>query len=87
MPLGISNRERPNIASTIWRTVSDAAAKRYYFESAFSPTIFWVDLDKLKLEAGSKPMKLDLSGKPILAGEVSDKFTPAEPFRFLSPRP
>ena len=84
VPLGISDKEHPNIASTIWRTVSDTGAKRYYFESAYNPAIFWVDLDKLKLEAGAKPMKLDLSGKPILAGEVSDSFTPAEPFRFLS---
>lgn len=87
VPLGISEKEHPNIASTIWRTVSDMGAKRYYFESAYSPTIFWVDLDKLKLVAGAKPMKLDLSGHPILAGEVSDRFAPAEPFRFLSHRP
>lgn len=84
VPLGISNKEHPNIASTIWRTVSDMGAKRYYFESAYSPTIFWVDLDKLKLEAGAEPMKLDLSEKPILAGEASDRFARAEPFRFLS---
>jgi penicillin V acylase-like amidase (Ntn superfamily) len=84
VPLGISNKEYPNLASTIWRTVSDLSAKRYHFESAYSPTIFWVDLDRLKLEAGEKPRKLDLSGKPILAGEASDKFTPAEPFKFLS---
>jgi penicillin V acylase-like amidase (Ntn superfamily) len=68
----------------IWRTVADTGAKRYYFESAFSPSIFWVDLDKLKLEQGSKPGRLDLSGRPILSGEVSDKFAPAEPFKFLA---
>jgi choloylglycine hydrolase len=43
-----------------------------------------VDVAKLKLAAGSKPRKLDLSKRPILAGEVSDKFVEAEPFRFLS---
>jgi choloylglycine hydrolase len=84
VPLGVSDPERPNIAATIWRTVSDAAAKRYYFESAYSPSIFWVDLEKLKLEPGAKPSKLDLSGRPILSGEVSDKFAPAEPFKFIS---
>jgi choloylglycine hydrolase len=84
VPLGISDPERPNIASTLWRTVADINARRYYFESAFSPTIFWVDLDKLNLGAGSKPTKLDLSGNPILAGEVSGKFVSTEPFKFLS---
>jgi penicillin V acylase-like amidase (Ntn superfamily) len=83
VPLGISDPKEPNIASTIWRTVSDSRAKRYYFESSYSPSIFWVDLDKLKLDAGAKPMKLDLKGHPILADEVSDKFAPAEPFKFI----
>lgn len=84
VPLGISDPEKPNIASTLWRTVADINARRYYFESAFSPTIFWVDLGKLDLGAGSKPTKLDLSGNPILAGEVSSKFISTEPFKFLS---
>jgi choloylglycine hydrolase len=84
VPLGISDPEKPNIAATLWRTVSDTKAKRYYFESAFSPAIFWVDLERLKLAPGSKPMKLDLSNNPILAGEVSGQFKPAEPFKFLS---
>lgn len=84
VPLGISDPEKPNIAATLWRTVADTKARRYYFESAFSPSIFWVDIAKLKLEPGSKPSKLNLSGNPILAGEVSDKFISAEPFKFLA---
>ena len=47
-PLGISDPEKPNIASTLWRTVASTKARRYYFEAAFSPTIFWVDMAKLK---------------------------------------
>jgi len=43
-----------------------------------------VDLTKLKLAPGAKPAKLDLSGSPILSGEASDKFVPAEPFKFLA---
>ncbi len=85
VPLGISDPERPNIASTIWRTVSDTQAKRYYYESVYDPAIFWVDIDKLKLSPGSAPAKLDLSERPILSGEVSEKFAPAAPFKFLSP--
>jgi penicillin V acylase-like amidase (Ntn superfamily) len=84
VPVGISDPEQPNIASTLWRTVADLKARRYYFESAFSPAIFWVDLANLKFDPGSKPMKLNLSGNPILAGEVSGQFKPAEPFKFLA---
>ena len=84
VPLGIVDPERPNIAATIWRTVSDISAKRYYFESSFNPAIFWVDLDKLHLAAGSKPERLDLSDRPMLSGEVSASFKPSEPFKFLA---
>lgn len=85
VPLGIADPERPNIASTIWRTVGDTHARRYYFESVFTPAIFWVNIDRLNLAPGAKPARLDLSGRPILSGEVSNKFAPAEPFKFLSP--
>jgi choloylglycine hydrolase len=84
VPLGLADPNKPNIAATIWRTVSDLGAGRYYFESAYGPPIFWVDIAKLKLEPGSKPTRLDLSSRPILAGEVSDKFVASEPFKFVS---
>ena len=84
VPLGLSEAGKPNIAGTIWRSVSDIATKRYYFESAYSPSIFWVDIDKLKLETGDKPSRLDLTGHPIYSGDVSGKFMPAEPFKFLA---
>ena len=64
--------------------MSDIGAKRYYFESSYSPSIFWVDLDKLQLQPGDKPAKLDLSSRPIIAGEASARFVPTEPFKFLS---
>ncbi|ARN81806.1 linear amide C-N hydrolase [Methylocystis bryophila] len=84
VPLGVADSELPNIAPTSWRTVSDTQARRYYFDSAYNPEIFWVDLDKLSLGPGAKPAKLDMSGRPILSGEVSERFAPAEPFKFLS---
>lgn len=84
VPLTISDPDRPNIASTTWRTVSDIKNRRYYFESAFTPSVFWVDLEKLDLSEGQETMKLDLSNNRILSGEVSDKFVPDKPFDWLS---
>ncbi|WP_292533322.1 linear amide C-N hydrolase [Methylocystis sp.] len=84
VPLGIATPQEPNIASTRWRSVTDIKDRLYYFEPTLNPAIFWVDVTKLKLEPGEKPAKLDLVGNPILSGEVSDKFTPTEPFKFLS---
>ena len=53
-PLGLADPTKPNIAATIWRSVSDIGAKRYYFKSAYSPSIFWVDIAKLNLAPNGK---------------------------------
>jgi choloylglycine hydrolase len=81
----VSDPAKPNIAATWWRSVAEPSNKRFYFDSSGSPSVFWVDLTKLKLAPGSEPMKLDLSTRPIYAGEVSDKFVPAKPFEFMRP--
>ena len=65
---------------------------RFYFESVYSPQIFWVDLNKLNLDATGSVAKLDLagigdSGKPSewkYSGEVSGSFMPSAPFEFIS---
>ncbi|WP_421695264.1 linear amide C-N hydrolase [Aestuariivirga sp.] len=86
VPLGIQDPKLPNIASTRWRTAADINAKRYFFDNVHTPSVFWVDLDKLDLKAGSSALKLDLQGTPYLSGEVSKDFKPAEPFKFLAPK-
>ena len=82
VPLGIADPTKPNIAATLWRTVSDTGARRYFFESAFATAVFWVDVLKLDLAAGAAPRKLAVSA--ALAGEVSGAFVPAEPFTYLN---
>lgn len=84
VPLGLSDPDKPNIASTLWRTVADTRAKRYYFDSSVTPNVFWVDIGKLNLAPGAKPSKLELETRPILAGEVSAQFVPAAPFVFMN---
>ena len=64
VPLGIQDPKLPNIASTRWRTAADINAKRYFFDNVHTPSVFWVDLDKLDLKAGSSALKLDLQGTP-----------------------
>ena len=82
VPLGITDPDKPNIASTLWRTVSDTGARRYFFESSFATSVFWVDVPKLDLAPGAAPRKLAVSAE--LAGEVSGAFVPAEPFTYLN---
>jgi penicillin V acylase-like amidase (Ntn superfamily) len=64
--------------------VSDHDAKRYYFESAIMPSVFWVDLEKVDLKPGASVKKIDINGPKVLAGEVSAEFEPAKPFRWLA---
>ncbi|GAA0531169.1 linear amide C-N hydrolase [Pigmentiphaga daeguensis] len=86
VPLGITTPDQPNISSTRWRTVADHKRRRYFFESALTPNIFWVDLAKLDFsrETG-QVMKLDLGPNQanIYSGMANGGFKPAAPFKFL----
>ncbi|MGB3390630.1 MAG: linear amide C-N hydrolase [Pseudaminobacter sp.] len=86
VPFGITTPDQPNISSTRWRTVSDQGRKLYFFESALTPNVFWVDLTKLDFsEEAGKVMKLDLGPNQIhiYSGMANDQFKEAEPFKFL----
>ncbi len=85
VPLGITTPGHPNISTTIWRTVSDQKNRVYYYESAISPNIFWIDLKKIDFSKGQKPRKISLKGHPIMAGDQSGAFIAAEPFKWLAP--
>jgi penicillin V acylase-like amidase (Ntn superfamily) len=85
VPLGIKIPGQPNIADTLWLTVSDQKNKVYYYQDTNSPSIIWVNLNKLDFGEGSGARKLQLDGNPDLAGDQSANFQPAELFKFLSP--
>jgi choloylglycine hydrolase len=84
VPLGITTPGQPNISSTRWRTFADHKNKIYYFDSATSPMVFWVPLDKLDLKVGAPPRKLTLIGGKTYSGNAASSFEPAKPFEFLS---
>lgn len=84
VPLGITSPHEPNIASTLWRTVSDQKNLVYYFDSSTRPNTFWVSIEQLNFSAGRPILKLPLDEGQIYAGEVSKQFRPATPFTFLS---
>lgn len=86
VPYGISMADAPNLSTTRWRIVADHKDLVYYGESATSPNVFWVEMDALDFSEGAETMVLELGTDMdrILAGEVSDQFTPAAPFPFES---
>ena len=84
VPLGIVTPGKPNIASTVWRSIIDAKSRTLYFDSATSPTVFWVSLPALDFSEGAPVKKLALSGGETYSGDASAAFRPSEPFRPLS---
>ncbi len=87
VPLGLSTPNEPDIASTIWRTLYDQKAKVMYFDSATSPTVFWVPLSELDFKEGAPVKKLTLVGGKTYSGSAAAQFAPAAPFPFLAGKP
>jgi choloylglycine hydrolase len=87
VPLGFTVPDKPNIASTIWRTVYDQKNRVMYFDSATSPTVFWLPLESLALEAGAPVMRLALKSGETYNGDATASLKPAEPFAFLPAKP
>ncbi|QCC59094.1 linear amide C-N hydrolase [Natrinema thermotolerans] len=85
VPYGISTPNEPHISSTRWRTVADHRDRRYYFESALSPNVFWLDLDEVEFEtdAGVRSLSLGENQTNVFAGDVADDLVETDPFDFL----
>jgi penicillin V acylase-like amidase (Ntn superfamily) len=86
VPYGITTEGQPNISSTRWRTVADQKRMLYFFESALTPNVFWVNFKDVDFSAETgKVMKLDLGKdqRNVFSGNVAKEFKPSEPFRFL----
>lgn len=73
---------KPDVAWTLWRTVSDHRNRRYYFESTRSPNVFWVALADIDF---GKPgvRKLTMSDGTIYSGNVAAQFKAEKPFEYL----
>lgn len=88
VPFGISTPDQPNISSTRWRTVADQKHRLYFFDSALTPNVFWVDLGTIDFsqETGTT-RRLDLGPgqRHTYSGAANDHFVETEPFEFLGP--
>lgn len=85
VPIGIKIPGKPNIADTLWLTVSDQKNKVYFYQDTNGPSILWVKLSELELKEGSGVRKLQLDGNPDVAGDQTQNFKPSELFKFLAP--
>ena len=82
VPIGIKIPGQPNIADTLWLTVSDQKNKVYYYQDTNSPSILWAKLNQIDFKEGSGPRKLQLDGNPDVAGDQTKNFKPAPLFKF-----
>ena len=85
VPIGIKIPGKPNIADTLWLTVSDQKNRVYYYQDTNSPSILWAKLGELDFTEGSGARKLQLDGNPDIAGDQTQNFKPAQPFKYLLP--
>ncbi|EPF81442.1 choloylglycine hydrolase [Acinetobacter gyllenbergii] len=87
VPYGLNTAEEPNISSTRWRTVADHKQQLYFFESAVSPNVFWVDLKKINFKDGlARKLDLGKDQQNTFAGDATDQFKISKPFEFLGPQ-
>ena len=78
VPLGMADPDHPNISATLWRTLTDHTNKRYYFESASQPSLFWVDFEGLDIQEGAPILSAQVNGPVELFGNINDKLQPAD---------
>jgi len=83
VPLGVATPGQPNIASTLWRTMYDQKNKILYFDSATSPTIFWVPIDEMDFTEGNPVKTLTLTGDKTYSGNAAKEFRESKPYAFL----
>ncbi|OJU81064.1 MAG: hydrolase [Chlamydia sp. 32-24] len=83
VPLGITTPNQPNIASTLWRTISNQKDLLYFFDSSTSPNTFWVAFKDLDIQEGAPVKKITTAGGKIYLGNASQEFKEEKPFTFL----
>jgi choloylglycine hydrolase len=88
VPFGAGDPNRPNIASTIFRTVIDHTGERYFFESTYAPNVVWIDYSKLDFSKGSGEKELKVEKRIFsLNGDVTKLLQPAKPLVFGMNKP
>jgi choloylglycine hydrolase len=83
VPFGIGDPDKPNVSSTIFRSVQDLTGGRYYFESTYAPNVVWINYDTLDFSAGRPELELRVEEDIFsLNGDVTSQLQPAQPFVF-----
>ncbi|MFN6339594.1 MAG: linear amide C-N hydrolase [Cyanobacteriota bacterium] len=86
VPWGTPDPEHPNISPTWWRTLLDQKNQVYYFDSALSPQMVWVNLRQIDFRPGSGIRAIKIEGNEALQGNVNSQLKAAAGIQFLAPK-
>ena len=86
VPWGTPDPDHPNISPTWWRTLIDQKNRIYYFDSALSPQMVWVNLNQIDFQPGSGQRAIRIEGNEALQGNVTPQLRSAPAIRFLAPQ-
>lgn len=85
VPRGFSLPNRPNISTTVYRSLFDHKNMVYYYQGTYTPHFCWISLTSFNFSEGSDILMLDTAmGKRTLMGDVSKLFVQSEAFDFMS---
>ncbi len=70
----------PNVSMTQWRSFSNLRDLRYYFETATSNGLWYVDLNHCLMTPGSPVLKIVPTDNLNLVGDATGHFKTAKPF-------
>ncbi|WP_456406053.1 linear amide C-N hydrolase, partial [Thiolapillus sp.] len=82
-PFGDPDPQKPNISSTMWRSVADHKNLIYFYESTVSYGALWVEFSKFNFSEGT-PVKM-LEADSMLVGDAAGEFVEAQPIDFAKP--
>jgi choloylglycine hydrolase len=82
-PFGHPDPDKPNISTTMWRTIADQTNLVYFYESTISYGSLWVDYKKFDFSKGTEVKVLEADSG--LVGNASDKFKVTKPIEFARP--
>ena len=86
--IGPVGRGRPGASEPLphlLRSVADSTTKIYYFESALSPDIVWVNLNKINLGPGSGIRAVAVEDNYSIIGSIDNALASAAPIAYLAP--
>ena len=86
VPWGTPDPEHPNISPTGWRTQIDQNDQVYYFDSALSPQMVWVNLKQIDFKPGSGIRAIKIEGNEALQGNLTSQPKAAAGIQFLAPK-